>query len=533
MGGSGCQSQQLDAKPHQRGLKDHGSVSDDLYEERNFFMKSLSIRNQIWVAAALPLLPVSVLVTDQFLGINPPFWLMVTAPVVSLGTAIFYTRRLLDQIFSPLHALTHRLDTMENICVRQLSEGMVALSSGDLTYEIIPGTKPIPNPSDNELGQIATRFNQILAKVQGIVASYNVMRGDLSRKIHSVTIIADHVSAMSRDLASSSEQSELAAREIAQGSEKLAYSTSDARGSMNVLAETVQDMLSSTNRQSSSFQTTCESLLSASEEIKAMQGATELVAAHALAGQQAVNQTIKAIQLVGESVERSSSIVAELESSGRQIEVITRSIEAIAEQTNLLALNAAIEAARAGEHGRGFAVVAEEVRKLAEQSGSLTKQISDQLNEVQRSVLETVESMKATSSSATQASEESTAAGNSLDKIVSSASQVADKASMVSERVTHFSLEMKKVGELAHEHTLNFQAMAENAEQVNQSITEVAAIGEESAAAAEQLSASFEELEKSSKSLAQYGSELLELISQFTLDRSALATEAQPVRRAA
>ncbi|MBS1718933.1 MAG: HAMP domain-containing protein [Armatimonadetes bacterium] len=496
-------------------------------------MKSLTIRNQIWVAAALPLLPMSVLVADQFLAINPPLWLKVAAPVASLGIAVFYTRRLLDQIFSPLQALTQRLDSMENICVRQLSEGMVALSNGDLTYEVIPGTKPIPDPSDNELGQIATRFNQILAKVQGIVASYNGMRGDLSRKIHSVTVVADHVSAMSRDLASSGEQSELAAREIAQGSERLAYSTADAGASMNVLSETVQDMLSSTSRQSSSIQTTCESLLSASEEIKAMQGATELVATHALAGQQAVNQTIKAIQLVGESVERSSSIVAELESSGRQIEVITRSIEAIAEQTNLLALNAAIEAARAGEHGRGFAVVAEEVRKLAEQSGSLTKQISDQLNEVQRSVLETVESMKATSSSATQASEESTAAGNSLDQIVTSAKEVANKASSVSGEVTHVSLEMKKVGQLAQEHTSNFQAMAENALQVNNSITEVAAIGEESAAAAEELSASFQELEASSKKLAVHGSELMEMIAQFTLDRSALATEAQPIRRAA
>lgn len=64
-------------------------------------------------------------------------------------------------------------------------------------------------------------------------------------------------------------------------------------------------------------------------------------------GEQAVKDTMNAMQKIAEKVEL---------------------IQTIAYKTNILALNAAIEAARVGDEGKGFAVVALEVRKLAENS---------------------------------------------------------------------------------------------------------------------------------------------------------------------
>lgn len=72
-------------------------------------------------------------------------------------------------------------------------------------------------------------------------------------------------------------------------------------------------------------------------------------------------ELVERIDLVGDSVERVTRHLSEIES--------------LSKQTNLLALNAAIEAARAGEAGRGFSVVADEVRKLSERTNTLSSEI--------------------------------------------------------------------------------------------------------------------------------------------------------------
>ncbi|MBV5293444.1 MAG: methyl-accepting chemotaxis protein [Curvibacter lanceolatus] len=86
-------------------------------------------------------------------------------------------------------------------------------------------------------------------------------------------------------------------------------------------------------------------------------------------------ENAQAAQAGLDSVQRWLAVMAELRVSSGTMRDITDLINDIAFRTNLLALNAAVEAARAGASGRGFAVVAGEVRQLAVQSAAAAHNI--------------------------------------------------------------------------------------------------------------------------------------------------------------
>lgn len=83
------------------------------------------------------------------------------------------------------------------------------------------------------------------------------------------------------------------------------------------------------------------------------------------------------------SASRSSRETAEqLQAVASEISSILTLITHIAKQTNLLALNATIEAARAGDAGRGFAVVAQEVKNLANQTQNAAASVEQRLGSI-------------------------------------------------------------------------------------------------------------------------------------------------------
>lgn len=188
----------------------------------------------------------------------------------------------------------------------------IASGSGDLTQRLSEDGR-------DEVAQIASAFNQFVAKMDGVM----------------LTI---------RD---SSQSVQTAASEIALGGQDLSRRTDNAASSLQQSSASIEEITSTIEHTASSAQHANQLSLDASEV--------------ANRGGDVVGQVVATMDDISASSTRISEIVTLM--------------DGIAFQTNLLALNASVEAARAGEHGRGFAVVADEVRKLAQRSSDASSEI--------------------------------------------------------------------------------------------------------------------------------------------------------------
>ena len=174
----------------------------------------------------------------------------------------------------------------------------------------------------------------------------------------------------------------------------------------------------------------------------------------------------KEMEKVATSVEDAVLIASSLNLKANNIESILVNVTAISKQINLLALNAAIEAARAGENGRGFSVVADEVRKLAEQSQSSNLQISDILGDIKTKIGEVSTEINGLQISAGTSNESVNKVIKGFENINSNSKEMLSKASEVD------SMTLK---------------IEENASQVLNNITNLAATSQETSASVEEI----------------------------------------------
>ncbi|MBJ8187725.1 methyl-accepting chemotaxis protein [Bacillus cereus] len=342
----------------------------------------------------------------------------------------------------------------------------LASQEGDLTARLQVN-------SNDEIGAIATSFNNMLENLQHII-----------NRVQKTSV---EVQSASENMLEKTNTSRDATIKVQSSMSNLNASIQSQTSSMEESSTAMDDMAMSVQRIAESASSVAELAVATSE--------------HANDGSTVIQKSISQMTTIHEAVNATSEVVERLITHTKYIDAAVQSISNIAEQTNLLALNASIEAARAGEQGKGFAVVADEVRKLAEQSKTAATDINQLLHQIQNDT-------KTASSMMSQGRSEAFEGINVIREAGSSFTTIVGQVNTVSTQIQDISATAEE--------------MAASAEEMNASLNNIASISNEvssetvaTAQFAAQKVVVMNEMTLTAKQMKQTVEELDQLVSHF------------------
>ncbi|MGB0467347.1 MAG: methyl-accepting chemotaxis protein [Pontibacterium sp.] len=245
-------------------------------------------------------------------------------------------------------------------------------------------TRRLDTTGQNELSDIATSFNDFLAKTEEVIKAMMISSANVSQSASGLFSVTEKTIEISHQQQARTDDVAAAVHEMTATAHEVSNSASNA---------------SSLTQESHGY----------SEQ-----------------GYETVTRSINTINQLAESVSSTVTLMVRVDKQSTDIHTILDVIQGIAEQTNLLALNAAIEAARAGDQGRGFAVVADEVRSLAARTQNSTSEINEMISQLQEGTNQTVSVIKDSKDKAEKTVVVATESGEALQSIKLAVEQIND-----------------------------------------------------------------------------------------------------------
>ncbi len=334
-------------------------------------------------------------------GVDPGNWFKTITAKINL------LKKMEDQIAEDLASLTEGLHSGANQALITLLVLAAAVSSLVL-FAVF---------------HVANRISRPLKSAVGFAE--NISNGDLTGRVdcHSKDEIGTLSAALNHMAANLTEM----VRDVDETARQLTQAASDMSRVSGQTSNGVMKQQNVLQQTSTAMTEMRQSVSEVSGNAENAKKATQEANGEAISGRRTVDATTESINTLASEIDRTASVVKQLETETSSIGTVLDVIGDIAEQTNLLALNAAIEAARAGEQGRGFAVVADEVRTLAGRTQQATQEIQKMIENLQHGATEAVGAMEQGRKKAEQSVDQ---AGNACDSLESIAKTFATVAEM-------------------------------------------------------------------------------------------------------